>query len=117
MAIATAQGRENLAVAYGTNAPYASLHTATPGSTGTSELSTTGGSPSYARKAVTWVPGTVDGTVTASVTFDVPSGITVAGVGFWTAATGGTYIDGGTVTSQAFSAQGTYTVTVTFTQS
>ena len=31
--------------------------------------------------------------------------------------TGGTYIDGGTVTSQAFTSQGTYTLTATFTVS
>ncbi len=117
MAIKTAQGRENLAVAYGTYATYASLHTADPSTTGASELSTTGGSPAYARKAVTWVPGTVDGTVTATIVFDVPTGVTVAGAGFWTAATGGTYLDGGTVTSQAFTSQGTYTLTATVTVS
>jgi hypothetical protein len=41
----------------------------------------------------------------------------VAGFGVHTAATGGTYLDGVSVTSQAFSAQGTYTVNATFTQS
>lgn len=117
MAVQTAQQRENLAVAYGAAATYASLHTANPGTTGASELSTTGGSPSYARKPITWAAGTVDGTVTATAVFDVPSGVTVAGAGFWTAATGGTYLDGGTVTTQAFASQGTYTLTATFTQS
>ena len=117
MAIQTAQGRENLAIAYGNSATYASLHTASPGTTGANELSTTGGSPAYARKQVSWSPGSVDGTVTATVVFDVPTGITVAGAGFWTAVTGGTYIDGGTVTSQAFTSQGAYTLTATFTVS
>jgi len=117
MAIATPQGRENLAVAYGANATFASLHTASPGTTGANELSTAGGSPSYARKAVTWTAGAVDGSITATVTFDVPAGVTVAGAGFWTAATGGTFLDGGPVTAQAFAAQGTYALTATFTQS
>ena len=117
MAIATAQQRENLAVAYGAAAPYASLHSAAPGTTGASELSTSGGSPAYARKALSWAPGTVDGTVTATAVFDVPAGVTVAGAGLYTATTGGTYLDGGTVTSQAFATQGTYTLTLTFTQS
>lgn len=115
MAIATAQQRENLAIAYGSAAAYASLHTASPGSTGASEVS--GGAPAYARKALTWSAGTVDGTSTATVTFDVPAGITVAGAGVWADAIGGTYLDGGTVTSQAIALQGTYTLTLTFTQS
>jgi len=34
-----------------------------------------------------------------------------------TAVTGGTYLDGATVTSQAFASQGTYAVTFTYTQS
>lgn len=113
MPIQTTQQRENLAVAYGNAATHASLHTANPGTTGASEVS---GAP-YARKAITWAAGAVNGNVTATVTFDVPSGVTVAGAGVWTAVTGGTYLDGVTVTSQAFSSQGTYTLTLTFTQS
>lgn len=113
----TTEIRERLAIAFGANALYASLHTADPSTTGASELSTTGGSPSYARKAVTWVAGSTDGSVTATIVFDVPSGITVVGAGFWTTATGGVFLSGGTVTSQTFSAQGTYTLTVTFSQS
>jgi hypothetical protein len=115
MAIATAQQKENLAVAYGTNAAYASLHTADPGTTGTSEV--TGGSPAYARKALTWSAGLVDGVVTASATFDVPSGVTVTHAGVFTAVTGGTFLDKVTLTSQAFGSQGTLTVNFTFTMS
>ena len=58
-----------------------------------------------------------DPCVTATVTLDIPSGATVAGIGLWDAATGGNYLDGNTVTSQAYSAAGTYTVTLTYTQS
>lgn len=114
MAIATLQQKENLALAYGTNAAWASLHTADPGTTGTSEL--TGGSPAYARKALTWTGGTVDGIATASCTFDVPaSTITFAGV--FTASTGGTFLDKVSITSQTFSGQGQLTVNFTYTQS
>lgn len=115
MAIATAQQRETLAVAYGTAATHGALYTTAPGGTAGTEV--TGGSPAYARKPLTWAAGTVDGVVTATATFDVPAGTTVVGVGLHTALTGGTYLDGVTVTSQAFATQGTYQVTFTFTQS
>lgn len=115
MAIATSQQKENLAVAYGTNAAYVSLHTADPGTTGASEV--TGGAPAYARKSATWTAGTVDGVVTVTVTFDVPASTTVTHVGLWTAVTAGTFLDKATVTSQTFSSQGTYQVTLTYTQS
>jgi hypothetical protein len=115
MAIQTAQGRENLAIAYGTNAPYAALYTTVPGATAGTEV--TGGTPAYARKALTWAAGTPDGVVTATAVFDVPAGVTIAGAGVHTALTGGSYVDGGSITSQAFATQGTYTLTLTFTQS
>lgn len=111
----TTQMRENLAIAYGNSALFAALFTST--TTGTTPgTEVTGGAPAYARKAVTWAPGTVDGTVTATVTFDVPAGATIVGAGVYSAATAGTYLDGGPVTSQAFASQGTYTLTMTFTQ-
>ncbi len=115
MAIQTAQGKENLAVAYGTAATHGAVYTSAPGGTAGTEPS--GGAPAYARKALTWAPGTVDGVVTATATFDIPSGATIVGVGVHTALTGGTYLDGASVTSQAFASQGTYQVTFTFTQS
>lgn len=112
----TVQMRENLAIAYGSNAPFAALFTsATTGTAPGTEV--TGGTPAYARKALTWAPGTVDGTVTATVTFDVPTGVTVVGAGVYTAATAGSYLDGGSVPSQTFSSQGTYTLTITYNQS
>lgn len=115
MAIATNTEKQNLATQYGNNAAYASLHTATPGSTGASEVTNTG-SPAYARKALTWTPGTT-GTNTATVTFDVPTGITITHAGVWTALTAGTFLDGAALgSSQAFSSQGTYQLTLTFTQ-
>lgn len=110
MPISTATQKENLAVQYGVKAAFCSAHSASPGTTGVSEIAGT-------RTAVTWTPGTVDGVITATVTLNIPSGATVAGIGLWDAATAGNFLDGGTVTSQAYSAAGTYTITLTYTQS
>ncbi len=110
MPIDTALQRENLAVAYGNAVKAVAAHSADPGTTGTGEITGT-------RTAVTWVPGTTDGVITATVTLNIPSGATVAGIGLWSATSGGSYLDGGAVTSQAYSAAGTYTITLTYTQS
>jgi len=63
----------------------ASLHTGFPGSTGANEV--TGGTPSYAQKAVT-INAASGGSraLNAAVTFDVPA-CTVKWVGFWNGAT------------------------------
>lgn len=114
MAIQTTTEKNNLATQYGTNAAYAALYTTAPGASPGTEV--TGGSPAYARKALTWGSAS-GGVVTVTVTFDVPSGTTVVGAGVHSAITGGTYLDGASVTSQAFASQGTYTVTATYTQS
>jgi len=100
---------------YAAKATHAALFTTAPTGT-TAGTEVTGGTPAYARKALAWTGGTVDGTVTASVTFDVPNGATILGAGLYDALTGGNYLDGGSVTSQAFAAQGTYTLTITYTQ-
>jgi hypothetical protein len=98
------------------NFAFASLHTAAAGTTGASEA--TGGSPAYARKAITWTDGASDGsTVGSQVTFDVPAG-TYTEIGFWSASTGGTF--GGSIalaTSATFGAQGQLQVTPTLTVS
>ncbi len=110
MPIDTAKQREALAVAYGTAATHVAAHSADPGATGASEIAGT-------RKAIAWTNGTEDSQITATVTLDIPSGATVAGIGLFDAATGGNYRDGGPVTAQAYSAAGTYTITLTYTQS
>jgi hypothetical protein len=112
MAVQTAAMRDNLANAYHTNATHGSVSTTAPGATAGTEPS--GGSPAYARKALSWGAGN-GGTATA--TFDIPSGTTIVGAQVHNAITAGTYLDGTTVTSQAFSSQGTYQVTYTYTQS
>lgn len=114
MAIATAALKNILATAYAGAATHAALYTTAPGATAGTEV--TGGSPAYARKALTWSSAS-NGAITATVTFDVPAGVTVVGAGVHSAATGGTYYDGGTVTSQQFATQGTYTLTLSYTQS
>jgi hypothetical protein len=91
-------------------AVYASCHTADPGTTGTNEV--TGGSPAYARKAITWnsaATGSLDDSNTP--VFDIPAGTTVAFVGLWSAVTVGTFYGSFDVTNEAFAAQGTYTLT------
>lgn len=113
MAIQTATQKNTLATAYGNSATYAALYTTVPGGSAGTEV--TGGSPAYARKAISW-GAPANGVITGTVTFDVPSGTTVAGAGVHTALTAGTYLDGGAVTSQAFASQGTYTLTLTYTQ-
>lgn len=113
MAIQTTTQKNNLATAYGTNATYAALYTTAPGASQGTEV--TGGSPAYARKSISWGAAS-GGVITGTVTFDVPSGTTVVGAGVHTAITAGTYLDGASVTSQAFASQGTYQLTLTYTQ-
>lgn len=84
-----------------------SLHTADPGTTGASEV--TGGSPAYARKAITFSAAAAGARTSSSQpVFDVPAGVTVTHVGFWD--NGPTLLATDAVTAEAFAAQGTYTV-------
>jgi hypothetical protein len=112
MAIQTTTQKNTLATAYGTAAALAAVYTTAPGASAGTEP--TGGSPAYARKTITW-GSAASGAITATVTFDIPSGTTIVGAGVHTS--GGTYLDGAAVTSQAFASQGTYQLTLTYTQS
>lgn len=98
-----------------TLATHASLHTADPGITGASEV--TGGSPAYARKAITWAAASGGSkTLTGTVTFDVPPATTITYVGTWSAISAGTFRGGGSLAAtEVFGAQGTYTLTLTAT--
>ena len=88
-----------------------SLHTADPGTTGTSEV--TGGIPAYARKQTTWGAANTSGVAAGSqVTFDVPA-TTVTHVGFWSASTAGTFRGSINVTDEVFAAQAQYLFTPT----
>jgi hypothetical protein len=112
MTIATDVEKNSIAAKYGTDVAYFSLHSADPGTTGSSELS--GGAPPYARKQPTWSAPNA-GVITSQVLFDIPSGANVAWVGAWSAVTGGTFLDKAQVSLQSFSSQGQYQVNATAT--
>lgn len=69
---------------------YISLHTGIPDASGSNE--STGGSPSYARRAVTWgsAASGVRSNSGALTNFDIPAS-TVFAFGFWSAITTGTF--------------------------
>ena len=117
MAIATALGKENAAEGYTASATHASLHFADPGANGANEVS--GGAPAYARVAITWAAGDVDGVMVATLAtpFNVPENTTVTHIGLWDAATAGNFIDKASLPA-TFTSQGTLEVTsLTYTQS
>lgn len=90
-------------------AVYASLHDNDPSTNGANEIS--GGSPAYARKAITWnAAATHNLDNNANPVFDVASGKTVKYVGFWSASSGGTFYGYIDVTDEVFAGQGTYTL-------
>lgn len=71
----------------------------------------TGGSPAYARKAVTWSApsgGLVRPTV--DLEFDIPAGGVVDEWRGFSALTGGTDYEGEVLTEETFAGQGTYTL-------
>jgi hypothetical protein len=74
-----------------TGMKYGSLHTAYS-TTGTNEL--TGGSPAYARKALTWNAAASGAKAIAATlpTWDVPASTTVAWWGMWDAVTAGNFL-------------------------
>lgn len=117
MAIAVLAQRNAMATAYGVAAPNAALFTADPGTSGTATGECTGGSPAYTRKAVSWGAPSASA-VTGAPVFDVASGTTVTFAGVTVSATPATadVRDRVAVTSQAFASQGTYTCTMTYTQ-
>lgn len=91
-------------------AAYASLHSADPASNGANEIA--GGSPAYARQAITWgSPANGSVASAASATFNVAASSTVAYVGYWSAATGGTFYGSRALdASQTFNTAGTFTI-------
>lgn len=72
-----------------------------------------GGSPAYARKVIAFnaaVDGSMDDSTNGAVV-DVPAGVTINYVGFFSAVTAGTLLGIDDVVAEAFGGQGTYTVT------
>ena len=97
--------------AVGDVALWVSAHTANPGETGTSEV--TGGSPAYARKAISH-GASASGAATmdsASPELDIPASTTVTHLGLFSASTAGTFYGYHDVTDEVFSSQGVYRVT------
>ena len=75
----------------------------------------TGGSPAYARRAVTWLTS-ANGVIhpNADLDFNVPAGTTVAGIRFFSALTGGTNFGGRNMTqNEVFTAQGIFRLLAT----
>lgn len=92
----------------GTEVLYASLHTASPGSDGSNEV--TGGS--YARVGLTWDAASAGSMALSNTpTFSVPASTTVTHVGLWSALTNGTYYGYVDVTDEVFANAGTYQIT------
>jgi len=93
------------------NIKFVSLHTADPLLTGGNEV--TGGAPAYARKSIAFVNPTVGGDLNSSnqPIFDVPAGVTITHVGYWSAVTAGIFYGAAAITNEAFTGQGTYTLT------
>lgn len=104
------QTRENLAVNYGGQATYATVFTADPGTSITNELA------GVTRQALTWAAGTVDGTVTASATFAIPSGTTITHAGTVSAVTGGRLIDKVVAAYSSQTSAGQLVVNFTYSQ-
>lgn len=115
MAIQTNTMKNTLASAYAAAATYADLYQTTGASSTAGTAMSSGGSPAYASKALSWGSPTAGVISTTATVFDVKAGDTVAGFGVKTGAAG-THLDGGPLTSQAFASQGTYTLTITFTE-
>lgn len=71
----------------------------------------TGGSPAYARKAVTWVTAANGDIVpNANLVFDIPAAGVVDEWRGFTALTAGTDYGGAALTEETFAGQGTYTL-------
>lgn len=101
---------------------HSAILNATPAATGnTTGQELSGGSPAYARKALSWGTTTA-GVTTATATHDIPAGATAAAVSVHNSATASgspdtTYRDAFDITDQVFASQGTLTVTLTYTDS
>jgi len=86
----------------GNLAGFGSLHATNPGLTGVGELA--GGSPAYARKAVTWNAASGgQRTNNGAITFDVEGGDAYSYIGLWSLITAGVFY--GWVPNGGFAAQ------------
>lgn len=113
MPLASTTAENNACTGLVTAASFFGLNSATPGTTGANEIS--GGSPVYARVAITWgtaSAGAISNATTA-LTVNVASGTTVAYCSTWSLVSSGVYQIGAALnTSVTFNSQGTFTVAV-----
>lgn len=105
--------RNTLSDSYKATVLFADLYSTTGATAAGTAI--TGGTPAYASKGLTWGASTNGVVATGATVFDVPSGATVAGFGGKNTAISA-YLDGGALPSQAFASQGTYSLTITYTQ-
>ena len=98
----------------GTLVTRIALHSGDPGAANQADNELAGGSPAYARKAVTWdaagtpTPGSMN--CPTDPVFDVEGGDTVSWISGWNTAGTVRYFKKD-VTDEVFGAQGTYTLT------
>lgn len=112
LAVQTATRKNLLAQAYATDSVSYALYSTAPGAAAGTEL--TGGTPAYARIVPTWGTASNGVVATNAMTFNVASGGSVAGFGTYNSSA--VYQDGGTLPTQTYASQGTYALTVTYTQ-
>jgi hypothetical protein len=89
-------------------AVYASLHTADPSTNGANEVT---GSP-YTRESIVWAAASGGTAVSdAQIVFDLPADRTITHLGYWSAATSGTFYGSRALdVEQSFASVGTYTI-------
>lgn len=106
MGVYVANGKNLMLNALGAVATYASVHTATPNSSGSNEAS--GGS--YARVAVSFGAASGGSMSHGSLTWNVPAG-TFTHIGYWSAPSGGTFYGfDDLASSEVFGSAGTLNV-------
>lgn len=115
MAVNTLTMRNALVTAYIAAAIQAALYTTTVAAGPSGAMGTEVAVSGYARQTLSWSAASASAT-TATATFTIGAACTIAGAGVH-ATSGGAYLDGGNVTSQVFATAGTYTLTLTYTQS
>jgi hypothetical protein len=114
MAIAVATTRQALADAYKNLGAYFGCTTGNPGTSSTPANEASGGSPAYARKAITWVSGTGGAlSVSAPAVCDVPAG-TFTHIIFCSGASGANQLDNADVADVIMNNQGQVVITPAF---
>ena len=107
--MALASSTETTQALVATGWSFCSLHTATPGTTGASEVS--GGS--YARVAVAWSAASAGSIANSgALTINLPASTAATHFGIWSAITTGTYMIGGALSPNVTTGGSAGTVTI-----